>query len=64
MSDAELFLLAWAVIATVVAGLYANKSRNMGEALGAMMFALKEVAKGNAEVSCTDDTLRIKRLKD
>jgi hypothetical protein len=65
LTDAEVFLLMWAVIATVIAGLYAQKANHLGEAVKAMMFALGEVAKGNAEVSLKgDDTIQIKKIKD
>ena len=65
LSDAEIFLMAWAVIATVIAGIYAQKTNHLSEAFKAMMFALEEIAKGNAEVSLKgDNTIQIKKIKD
>lgn len=64
MSDAEYFLLAWAVIATVVAGLFASKARYTGQAVQAMMFAIVEIAEGKAEVSMKDGVVQIKKIKD
>lgn len=65
ITETEGYLLVWAIIATLAWGLQAQKSYNLGEAVKAMMFALEEIAKGNAEVSLKgDNTIQIKKIKD
>lgn len=64
MSDAEMFLMAWAVIATCVAGFYANRNRYTNQAIQALMFAISEVAEGKAELTLVDDRVQIKKRKE
>lgn len=64
MTTAELFLLAWAGIATIVAGLFANKARYTSHAVEALMFAISEVAEGKAELSKNGDSVQIKKRKE
>lgn len=64
MSDAEYFLMAWAVIATVVAGFYANKAHNAHKAVETLMFAVSEVAEGKATISMVGNSVRIKQNEE
>lgn len=64
MSDAEMFLMAWAVLATIVAGLYATKTRNTAETVRALMFAITEIAEGRAEVTIRGDSVQVKKIKE
>jgi len=65
ITESEGFLIVWALVATVAWGLQAQKAYNLSEAIKAMMFALTEIAKGNAEVTLKgDDTIQIKKLKE
>lgn len=64
MSEAEYFLMAWAVVATTVAGFYANKARNAHKAVETLMFAVSEVAEGKATISMIGDSVRIKQNKE
>lgn len=64
MNESEMFLMAWAVIATCVAGFFANKARYTNEAVQALMFAISEVAEGKAELTLVNDRVQIKKIKE
>lgn len=64
MTDAEIFLMVWAVLATVVAGIFTHKANQHSEAVRALFFAITEIAEGKAEVTISGDTVKIKKLKD
>lgn len=60
MSDAEIFLIAWAVIATVVAGLFASRANKEKELNLTLMGSILDVAKGDAELKLVGNRLTIK----
>lgn len=64
MSDAEIFLMAWAVIATVIAGVYASKFKNEEQAKFVLMDSVLSVAKGEAEISLRGNRVTIKEKQD
>jgi hypothetical protein len=64
MTDAEIFLMAWAVIATVIAGVYASKFKNEEQAKFVLMDSILNVAKGEAEISLRGNRVTIKEKQD
>lgn len=64
MESSELFLLAWAVLATVLAVYFKHHANMREKVLVITMLAFKEVAEGKAELSIVDGQLRIKEKKD
>ena len=64
MTDAEIFLMAWAVIATVIAGVYASKYRAEEQLNLALMSSVLSVAKGEAEISLRGNRVTIKEKQD
>jgi hypothetical protein len=64
MSDAEYFLLAWAVIATVVAGVYANKVKKQEVQNQVLMETIHEIGLGTAKVSIRGNRVTVTRGDD
>lgn len=64
MTDAEIFLMAWAVIATVIAGIYVGKFKNEEQAKFVLMDSVLSVAKGEAEISLRGNRVTIKEKQD
>ena len=61
MSDAEYFLLAWAVIATVIAGVYANRSKRQEVQNHVLMESIYEIAQGTAKVAIRGNRVTVTR---
>lgn len=62
MTDAEIFLMAWAVIATVIAGVYASKYKTEEQAKFVLMDSILDVAKGEASISLRGNRVTIKKV--
>lgn len=60
MEASEMFLMAWAWVATAVAVYYNYHARMREKVLVITMLAFKDVAEGKAEVSLDNGQLRIK----
>lgn len=64
MEASELFLVVWAVIATMLAVYFKHHASMREKVLVITMLAFKDVAEGKAEVYMDDGQLRIKEKKD
>ena len=64
MSDAEYFLLAWAVIATVIAGIYASKTKKYEVQNHVLMESIYEIAQGTAKVVIRGNRVTVTRGDD
>jgi len=64
METSELFLVVWAVVATMLAVYFNHHARMRDKVLVITMLAFKDVGEGKAEVSIEDGQLRIKEKKD
>lgn len=64
MSDAEYFLLAWAVIATVIAGIYASKAKKQEFQNHVLMESIYEIAQGTAKVVIRGNRVTVTRGDD
>ena len=64
MEASELFLVIWAVVATMLAVYFNHHARMRDRVLVITMLAFKDVAEGKAEVSIKDGQLQIKEKKD
>jgi hypothetical protein len=64
MSDAEYFLLAWAVIATVIAGIYASKTKKYEVQNQVLMETIHEIGMGTAKVSIRGNRVTVQRGDD
>jgi len=64
MSDAEYFLLAWAVIATVVAGVYANKTKKYEVQNQVLMETIHEIGIGTAKITVRGNRITVERGDD
>ena len=60
MEASELFLMGWAICATVLAIWFKHQARDRGIAMVALMVGFKHVAEGKAEVTIEDGQLRVK----
>lgn len=63
MSDAEMFLIAWAVIATVVAGVYASKAKTQEIQKQILMGTIHDIAKGEAQASIVGNRVTVKQVE-
>ena len=61
MSDAEYFLLAWAVIATVIAGVYTNKTKKQEFQNQILMETIHEIGLGTAKVAIRGNRVTVTR---
>lgn len=61
MELSELFLLAWAVIATVLAGYFSFHAGMRGKLLVVLTMGIRDIAKGKAEVYMENDEVRIRK---
>jgi hypothetical protein len=64
MSDAEYFLLAWAVIATVIAGVYTNKTKKQEFQNQILMETIHEIGLGTAKVAIRGNRVTVTRGDD
>jgi hypothetical protein len=64
MSDAEYFLLTWAVIATVIAGIYASKVKKCEVQNHVLMESIYEIAQGTAKVIIRGNRVTVTRGDD
>lgn len=64
LSDAEVFLLVWAVIATASSAYYASKYKAEEQAKFVLMDSVLSVAKGESEISLRGNRVTIKEKQD
>jgi hypothetical protein len=64
MSDAEYFLIAWAVIATVIAGVYANRTKKQEFQNQVLMETIHEIGMGTAKVTIRGNRVIVERGDD
>jgi len=64
MEASEMFLMAWAVVATMLAVYFNHQARSRGIAMFALMMGFRHVAEGKAEVYMDGEQLRIKEKED
>ena len=64
MSDAEYFLLAWAVIATVIAGIYASKTKKYEVQNQVLMETIHEIGIGTAKITVRGNRITVERGDD
>jgi hypothetical protein len=64
MSDAEYFLLAWAVIATVIAGVYSNRIKKQEFQNQVLMETIHEIGMGTAKVTIRGNRVMVERGDD
>lgn len=64
MTDAEIFLMAWAVIATVIAGVYASKAKKEEEAKHVLMETIHEIGVGTAKIVVRGNRITVTRGED
>lgn len=62
LSAAELFLLSWAVCATLVAGYFYFEVKKLAFMLLAISLTLRDIADGKATAEMKDGMLNIKRI--
>ena len=62
LSAAELFLLSWAVCATLVAGYFYFEVKKLAFMLLAISLTLRDIADGKATAEMKDGVLNIKRV--
>ena len=61
MSYAEMFLMAWAGIATVLAGHFLQTARRAMKDVSQFVYALKLISENKLEVVKTDDGFKVQR---
>lgn len=64
MEASELFLVVWAVVATMLAVYFKHHAKMREKVLVITMLAFRDVANGKAEVYMEGEQLRIKEKKD
>jgi hypothetical protein len=64
MSDAEIFLMAWAVIGTVVAGVYASKAKKQEVQNQILMETIHEIGIGTAKITVRGNRITVQRGDD
>jgi hypothetical protein len=64
MTDAEIFLMAWAVIATVIAGVYASKTKKYQFQTQELMETIHEIGMGTAKVIIRGNRITVERGDD
>ena len=62
LSAAELFLLSWAVCATVAAGYFYFEVKKLAFMLLAISLTLRDIGEGKATAEMKDGVLNIKRI--
>ena len=62
MELSEIFLLAWAGIATALAVMFRNEAIKAHYVLVKSMILLKDIAEGKAKVNLTNNELKIERV--
>lgn len=62
MSNAEIFLLLWAMVATTLAVLFQSLNKKLIKALAGGMLLVQEIAKGEATVRMVGDELKVERV--
>ena len=55
MTTAEIFLVVWATIATVLALLFHNHIKELRFRIVAMLFSLEQIAEGKAKIEKNSD---------
>jgi hypothetical protein len=61
MSAAEYFLIAWAVIATVIAGVYASRTKKYQFQTQELMETIHEIGMGTAKVFIRGNRITVDR---
>lgn len=64
MTDAEIFLMAWAVIATVIAGVYASKTKKYEVQNQVLMETIHEIGIGTAKITVRGNRITVERGDD
>jgi hypothetical protein len=64
MTDAEIFLMAWAVIATVIAGVYASKTKKYEVQNQVLMETIHEIGIGTAKIIVRGNRITVERGDD
>jgi hypothetical protein len=62
LSGSELFLLTWAICATVYAGLVVNELRKVSVILTMVTLTIRDIAEGKARVEVKDGQVNIERI--
>lgn len=61
MESSELFLIAWAVIATILAVYYSFHANIRGKLLVVLTLGMQHIAEGKAEIYVENGEIKIKR---
>ena len=64
MTDAEIFLMAWAVVATVIAGVYASKTKKYEVQNQVLMETIHEIGIGTAKITVRGNRITVERGDD
>lgn len=64
MELSEMFLMIWAVIATILAGYFSYHAGMRGKLLLIMTLGMKHLAEGKAEIYVENGEIKIKRKEE